>query len=301
MAVFQTPINRPILSRGPLSLGGFLFYAGLSIVVMWLDQRYDYLAGVRRGLSIAGYGVEVTVNTPFLAWRGISDYFATRGRLLKENDELRSHQRETDLKLQRFDALEQENLRLRGLRMSTEQIAQKFLVGEIMQVDLDPYRHRVRINKGSHDGVQQGQPILDAAGVVGQITRVGVFSSEAILITDAEHAIPVQVNRNGLRTIAVGTGNLSQLSLPYLASNADIREGDLLVTSGLGGVFPAGYPVGTVKKIDREVAQTLASIIATPAAALDRDREVLLVFAPELAAEPAAPPAAPAAAPKPKS
>jgi rod shape-determining protein MreC len=293
LAVFQTPINRPILSRGPLSLGGFLFFLGLSIVVMWLDQRHDYLSSARRMLSIANYGVEVTVNSPFLAWRGLSSYFTTRGRLLEENAALREHQRETDLKLQRFEALEQENLRLRGLRSSTAHIAEKFLVGEIMQVDLDPYRHRVRINKGSRDGVAEGQPILDAAGVVGQITRVGVFSSEAILITDAEHAIPVQVNRNGLRTIAVGTGNLSQLSLPYLASNADVREGDLLVTSGLGGVFPAGYPVATVVKIDREAAQTLASIIATPAAALDRDREVLLVFQAEALPEPKAAPAPP--------
>jgi rod shape-determining protein MreC len=295
LAAFQTPINRPILSRGPLSLGGFLFFAGLSIVVMWLDQRHDYLSSVRRVLSIANYGVEVTVNSPFLAWRGLSSYFTTRGRLLEDNAALREHQRETDLKLQRFEALEQENLRLRGLRTSTERIAEKFLVAEIMQVDLDPYRHRVRINKGSRDGVQEGQPILDAAGVVGQITRVGVFSSEAILITDAEHAIPVQVNRNGLRTIAVGTGNLSQLALPYLASNADVHEGDLLVTSGLGGVFPAGYPVGTVFKIDRAAAQTLASIIATPAAALDRDREVLLVFQAEAPPEPQAATAPPAA------
>ena len=297
MATFQTPINRPILSRGPLSLGGFLFFCGLSIVVMSLDQRHDYLAGARRVLSIASYGVEVTVNSPFLAWRGLSSYFSTRGRLVEENQALREHQRETDLKLQRFEALEQENLRLRGLRTSTEHIAEKFLVAEIMQVDLDPYRHRVRINKGSHDGIAEGQPILDAAGVVGQITRVDMFSSEAILITDAEHAIPVQVNRNGLRTIAVGTGNLSQLSLPYLASNADIHEGDLLVTSGLGGVFPAGYPVGTVFKIDRAAAQTLSSIIATPAAALDRDREVLVVFQPQLPPEPKAAPAPPAAGP----
>ncbi len=285
MAAFQTPINRPILSRGPISLGGFLFFVGLSIVVMWLDQGGRYLAPVRRGLSIAGYGVEVTVSSPFNAWRSLSEYFATRGRLLKENEELHAHQRETDLRLQRFDALEQENQRLRALRSSTERITQKFLVGEIMSVDLDPYRHRVRINKGSSDGVEKEWAILDADGVVGQITRVGVFSSEAILITDAEHAIPVQVNRNGLRTIAVGTGNIGQLSLPYLASNSDIHEGDLLVTSGLGGVFPAGYPVGTVKKIDRAVAQTLVSIIATPAAALDRDREVLLMVAPKVPLE----------------
>jgi len=297
LAAFQSPINRPILSRGPVSLGGFLFFVGLSIILMWLDQRQGYLGGVRRALSIAGYGVEVTVSSPFYAWGWLSNYFATRGHLLEENAELRAHERETDLRLQRFEALEQENLRLRALRKSTEHVAEKFVVGEIMRVDLDPYRHRVRINKGSNDGIFQGQAILDAAGVVGQITRVGVYSSEAILITDAEHAIPVQVNRNGLRTIAVGTGNINQLSLPYLAVNSDIREGDLLVTSGLGGVFPAGYPVGTVRKIDRSVAQTLVSIIATPAAALDRDREVLLVWFPQLPPEPAAPPPSAASAP----
>jgi rod shape-determining protein MreC len=174
-----------------------------------------------------------------------------------------------------------------------------------MRVDLNPLRHRVILSKGARDGVFKGQPVLDATGVFGQITRAGAFTSEAILISDFEGAVPVQVNRNGLRTIAIGTGDLTRLSLPFLPLSADIRKGDLLVTSGLGGVYPQGYPVATVIEVNKERAQTLAAIDATPAATLDRDREVLLVWVKqppidvdkEVPTSP--PPASSAASPKP--
>jgi rod shape-determining protein MreC len=166
-----------------------------------------------------------------------------------------------------------------------------------MRVDLDPLRQRVIINRGTTDGAFKGQPILDATGVFGQIARAGAYSSEVILISDIEHAIPVQVNRNGLRTIAVGTGDPSRLSLPFLAANVDIEVGDLLVSSGLGGAFPSGYPVGTVTSVNAQAIQTMAEISAKPAAALDRDREVLMVWlktpAPDSAADAAGKSSAP--------
>ncbi|NJO13315.1 MAG: rod shape-determining protein MreC [Gammaproteobacteria bacterium] len=221
----------------------------------------------------------------------LDESFATRKRLSAENEVLRTRLRDADLRLMRLAALEQENLRLRNMREATANIAERVMVAEILRVDVNPFRHRVIINKGSPDGVFKGQPILDASGVFGQITRAGAFTSEAILISDSEHAIPVQVNRNGLRSIAVGTGDPAKLSLPFLPTNADIKEGDLLVTSGLGGVFPSGYPVATVRKVNKEVAQTL-DISAEPAATLDRDREVLLVWVKQPPAEPAVPPAA---------
>jgi rod shape-determining protein MreC len=216
------------------------------------------------------------VNSPGATWHWLDESFATREHLRKENTELKARLRQADFRLMRYADLEQENLRLRNLRAATASISERIMVAEILRVDLNPYRHRVIINKGTHDGVVKAQPLLDAHGIFGQITRAGAFSSEAILITDTEHAIPVQVNRNGLRSIAVGTGDLNKLSLPFLPTNADIQVGDLLVSSGLGGVFPAGYPVAVVAKVDK-VAQTL-SISAKPAASLDRDREVLLVW-----------------------
>jgi rod shape-determining protein MreC len=261
---------------------------------MWLDQRQGYLEGVRHVLSMATYPLQLLVDSPSAAWNWIDESFATRERLGRENQQLRARLRESDLKLMRFADLEQENLRLREMRAATARISERVVVGEILHVDLDPYRHRVIINKGTHEGAFKGQALLDATGVFGQITRAGAFSSEAILITDAEHAIPVQVNRNGLRTLALGTGGLDRMTLPFLPTNADIKVGDLLVTSGLDDVFPAGYPVATVTKVDKMSAQTLANVVARPAATLDRDREVLLVWPNQPKAD-----AAPAPVPEP--
>jgi rod shape-determining protein MreC len=166
-------------------------------------------------------------------------------------------------------------------------------------LDIDAFRERVLVDKGARDGVFVGQAVLDAGGVFGQVARVEELTSEVILVSDAAHAIPVQVNRNGLRTIAVGTGDMSRLKLPYLSTSADVIAGDLLVTSGLGGGFPAGYPVGTVAEVKRDPAQSLAEVEVRPAAALDRSREVMFVWLkPDAAPAPApAPPAA--AAPPP--
>ncbi|HKE43680.1 MAG TPA: rod shape-determining protein MreC [Steroidobacteraceae bacterium] len=301
MVAFRSAESRPILGRGPSPGLRFFFFGLLAIGLMWLDQRQGYLEAVRRGMSMVTYPIQVAVDSPAAFWDWLSDLFATRERLRKENEQLKLEVRDADFRLMRYADLEQENLRLRGLRDATSRVTQRFIVAEILRVDLNPFRQRVIINKGTRDGAFKGQAILDASGVFGQITQVGTFSSEAILITDSEHAIPVQVNRNGLRTIAVGTGEFSlrKLSLPFLATNADIKVGDLLVSSGLGGVFPPGYPVATVTKVDKAVAQTLAEITAEPAAKLDRDREVLLIWsdeppidvAPDASATPATPPA----------
>ncbi|HEY9183167.1 MAG TPA: rod shape-determining protein MreC, partial [Gammaproteobacteria bacterium] len=171
-----------------------------------------------------------------------------------------------------------ENERLRNLLESRGRVGSRALVAEILAVDLDPYRQRFDLNRGFVNGVFVGQALIDAQGVVGQVVRVGPFTSEALLITDADHAVPVSVNRNGLRTIAVGTGDSSRLRLPYLTNNADIVVGDLLISSGLGGVFPAGYPVGRVLEVRLRPDQSFAEVIAEPASALDREREVLLVW-----------------------
>jgi rod shape-determining protein MreC len=145
-------------------------------------------------------------------------------------------------------------------------------------VDIDPYRHRVMLNHGSNDGVYKGQAVLDARGIFGQITRLGPRSAEALLITDAEHATPVRINRTGMRTIAVGTGDFKKLNLPFITGDADLQVGDLLVTSGLGGIYPAGYPVAQVSKVERDPNATFAMVEAQPLAQMDGARELLLIW-----------------------
>jgi rod shape-determining protein MreC len=182
------------------------------------------------------------------------------------------------LKLLRFESLEQENQRLRAVRESSARVVQRSLVAEIVRVDLDPFRQRVLVNKGTRDGVFRAQAAIDANGIFGQVTRVGPYSSEIILISDPEHAIPVQVNRTGARSIALGTGRSGLLSLPYMPQNTDIIVGDLLVSSGLGGVYPPGYPVAKVTAVTRDTGQPLLAVEAEPLAGLDRDPEILLVW-----------------------
>jgi rod shape-determining protein MreC len=256
----------------------FLLLAIACIALMMLDRRDQHLVRVRQALSVAVYPVRVAVDLPFRTWHSLRDTFAARDALIAENQQFRSERLETEGRLQRLEALEMENERLRQLLESTTRVGSRTLVAEILSVDLDPYRQRFDLNRGFANGALVGQALIDSQGVVGQIVRVGPFTSEAILITDADHAVPVSVNRNGLRTIAVGTGDSGRLRLPYLTNNADIVVGDLLVSSGLGGVFPPGYPVGRVLEVRLRPDQSFAEVIAEPASALDREREVLLVM-----------------------
>jgi rod shape-determining protein MreC len=197
--------------------------------------------------------------------------------LIAENRQFRRERLENEARLQRLEVLERENARLRELLDSTARVASRSLVAEILDVDLK-YRQRFELNRGLVDGVFVYQALIDAQGVVGQVMRVGPLTSEALLITDADHAVPVSVNRNGLRTIAVGTGDSGRLRLRNLTNNADIVVGDLLISSGLGGVFPPGYPVGRVVEVKLQPDQPFAEVLAEPASPLDRDREVLLVW-----------------------
>lgn len=270
--------TRPIIGRGPSLAARFLFLAGISIGLMVADHKHNYLDQARSTMSAVAYPLQWLVDSPFRAYSWLTGSFADRDSLRRENDRLTVQLRDANIQLQRLEALNEENRRLRELREASRTVAERNLIAEIMRVDLDPQRHRVLLNKGSKDGVFKGQAILDAQGIFGQITQVGRFSSQAILITDPEHAIPVRVNRNGLRTIAEGTGNLNKLNLPFLTGEADIKTGDLLVSSGLGEIFPAGYPVARVTRVERNPAETFATVEAQPLAKLDRDQEVMLIW-----------------------
>jgi rod shape-determining protein MreC len=265
--------------RSGFSVGvRFLLLAVVCVALMLLDRREQHLVRVRQALSVVVHPVRVVVDLPFSTWQSLRETFAARDALIAENQQFRRERLQTESRLQRLEALERENARLRLLLDSTARVGSRALVAEILSVDLDPYRQRLDLNRGLVDDVFVGQALIDAQGVVGQIVRVGPLTSEAVLITDADHAVPVSVNRNGLRTIAVGTGDSSRLRLPYLTNNADIAVGDLLISSGLGGVFPAGYPVARVLEVKRRQDQPFAEIIAEPASSLDREREVLLVW-----------------------
>src|SRR5579863_5828921 len=280
---------------------GLLFrcvlYSLLALALIIVDKRYDHLGKIRRLLSVVAYPVQIAVASPFEGWHWFRDSISTRDALRADKTKLEAELRVAQFRLQRYEALEAETQRLRALRGNTAGVTDRFVIGDVMNVDLDAFRERVLVDKGASDGIYVGQAVLDSGGVFGQVARVGQLTSEVILVSDAAHAIPVQINRNGLRTVAVGTGDTSRLKLPYLPTSADVVAGDLLVTSGLGGGFPAGYPVGTVAEVKRDPAQSLAEVEVKPAAALDRSKELLFVWLKPQASSPLpATSAAPAAA-----
>jgi rod shape-determining protein MreC len=250
----------------------------LSILLMYLDHRENHLDGIRKGVGAAVYPLRLAVDAPVRVWGWLGESTTSRNDLELELGRLRAERLLTNARLQRLTALEAENARLRALLDARTRVRDEVRVAEIMAVDANPYEHNLVIDIGSRDGVYDGQAIVDADGVVGQVIKTGVMTSQAVLISDTDHALPVEVNRNGLRTIAVGTGEIDQLDLPFLPNNADIRAGDLLVTSGLGGAFPAGYPVAVVNMVTRIPQEPFADVTATPSAALDQVREVMLVW-----------------------
>ena len=266
--------------RGPSALVRLVLLGLLSLVLMTADHRLNYLGSVRSALSLLLYPLQIVAAFPPQAWDWAHEIMATRERLLEENRTLRNSHLQLEVRMQRYAALETENQRLREMLGSTTHVRGRMLVSELVSVDLDPYRHEVLINKGTGDGLFEGQPVLDARGVMGQVVHVGVLTATVLMITDPSHALPVQVNRTGERTVAVGTGDLQLLRLPYLPNNADVREGDLLVTSGLGDRFPAGYPVAVISHISHDLGEPFARVDALPTALLGRAREALLVWPP---------------------
>ena len=269
--------NQSLPGRGPTPGLRFLAYAIVSIALMFLDRREGWMEEVRYGLQAATYPLQLAVSSPSAAWGWVRESVRTRETLRAENSELRNRLRNIEIRSMRYEALAQENAQLRGLRESLPTVAEKWLVAEIVHVEIDSLRPRVLINRGSNNGVFTAQAVLSDEGIVGQTTHVGPWSAEVILITDPEHAIPVQIERTGVRTIAEGTDE-GELSLPYLPSNADVKAGDLLVTSGMGGVFPQGYPVAKIVELRRDAIQPRAQVRAEPLAHINRDREVMLVW-----------------------
>jgi rod shape-determining protein MreC len=250
----------------------------ISILLMYFDHRENHLDTVRNGIGVAVYPIQLIVDAPFRFWDWLGESTTSRNDLERELGRLKAERLLTNARLQRLTALEAENARLRALLDARSKVRDEIRVAEIMAVDANPYEHSLVIDIGSRDGAYDGQAIVSADGVVGQVIKTGLMTSQAVLISDTDHALPVEVNRNGLRTIAVGTGEIDRLDLPFLPNNADIRAGDLLVTSGLGGAFPAGYPVAVVDTVTRIPQESFADVNAKPSAALDQVREVMLIW-----------------------
>jgi len=250
----------------------------LAILLMVLDHKFHQTEALRSALSVLAYPLQTLADLPANASKWLNENTQGREELQQGNQNLRKENLKLRAKLQLYDALRAENERLRDLLGSSYKIGNRILVAELSAMNLDPSRQQVIVRKGSNSGVYEGQAALDAHAVMGQVIHVTPLNATVLLITDPQHALPVQVLRNGLRTIATGTGRINQLELPYLPNNADIREGDLLVTSGMGKKFPAGYPVAKVSQVIREPGKAFATVIAEPQAKLDRSQEVLLVW-----------------------
>lgn len=254
-----------------------MMYILLAVVLMSMDQRGHYVPMIRSVMERAFEPVFIAVGWPSRVTDSIATHARSRTALISENQQLLEQLFKTAGSVQTHAALTQENLRLRSLLNATKGRAYEFSFAEMIRVDLDPFSHKVWIDHGAGDGVVSGQAVIDGLGIVGQVEDVYRNSSTVRLISDPDHALPVQINRTGLRSVAFGTGDSSHLIMPNVPLQADISPGDLVVTSGLGDRFPPGFPVGQVERVQRERSETFAVVYVLPSAALDRGREVLLV------------------------
>jgi rod shape-determining protein MreC len=250
----------------------------LSFLMISMDHRHRHLSTLRASLGMVVYPIQYVVNLPVRAVDAVAETLAGRSQLLSDNGRLRQENLLLRSRVQKFAALESENRRLRGLLDATSDLGEEVLVADVLAIETQAAKRQIVINKGSLQHIYVGQPVADAHGILGQVADVGRFSSTAILITDARHAIPVQINRNGLRAIASGGEANDELSLNFIPNNADIAVGDLVVSSGLDHRFPAGYPVGEVLSIDDVPSEQFARVRVRPAAHVGRSREVLLVW-----------------------
>ncbi|MEM7612650.1 MAG: rod shape-determining protein MreC [Pseudomonadota bacterium] len=251
--------------------------AVVCVAAMLTDQRTSWGEQPRAILMSMVYPLQLATETPARLLDWSQDSTRSRADLARENARLKRERLLADARLQQLNAISAENERLRAMLDARPRVGNDVRVAQILSVDNDPFRHRIVINKGADDGVFQRQALVDATGVVGQVVDVGKLNANVMLISDPGHAIQVEVVRNGLRTVAFGAGEFDRLEIRFLPNNADIQVGDLLVTTSLGGDYPAGYPVGEIISVEQRPRQAFAQVVASPAAALTRMREVLLL------------------------
>ena len=254
-----------------------LFLVSLCIALMFVDQRFNHLEVVRSNIALVLAPLRYLVSLPAITGSWANGWLSSHIELLNENSALKANGRILNARLQKMQVLKAENTRLRNLLGASRNLADQVIVAELLSVDQNPYRQLIEINKGSIDGVALGNAVIDDFGVMGQVIHVNPYTATTILISDPEHAIPVQFIRSGTRSVAFGNGSVDQLELRYLPATADIKVNDQLVTSGLGGRFPADYPVARVISISKDLTRGFVSVLAKPLARLDSSREVMVV------------------------
>jgi rod shape-determining protein MreC len=250
----------------------------LSLALLVADNQTAWLERPRLAISWFKPLVEFPAFAPSQLSEWLEENLKSRQALLNENARLRDQALMMERRIQRFASLTAENIRLKELLGSASTLSDSVLVAEIVGVDPDPFSHKVVLNKGAKDGAFIGMPIVDTRGLMGQIVFISEFSSRGLLVTDLRHGLSVEVVRNGVRAIALGTGSLDEIRLSHLANTTDIETEDILVSSGLGGRFPQGYPVGVVRSVERQPGRQFAEVKIKPLADLNRSRHVLLVF-----------------------
>ncbi len=256
-----------------------LVSAVLCIVLMTADHRNNAFQDARSTIgTYLVYPIQYLVAIPGSVIRWSAENLASRKKLLEKNAELHRHNIELLVRQQQLQSLQQENTRLRELMHSSSRVDEDILIAEVLTIDQDYYKQQIVINKGESSELYPGQPVIDAKGVMGQIVELNRHSARVLLISDPGHALPVQNNRNGVRTILQGKGDPAELDLLHIPNNTDIKVGDLMITSGLGDRFPPNYPAATVTDVEIRPGEPFARVVAKPTAELDTSREVLLVW-----------------------
>lgn len=271
-------------ARGPSPFARLVFFTALSLALMATDSRLQYLANARQNLMVFLHPLQVIANAPSQAFSFTNEYFSTHHRLLSENEQLRKQALTQDIALQRLNILTLENVNLRRLLQANKSLTESSTLAEIMHVGRDPFTKKVIVNRGENNQIVIGSAVVDATGIIGQVTRTYPSSSEVTLITDKSLAIPIQIERNGLRAIAFGHGRDNTLDLPYLPANVDIRDGDRLVTSGIDGVYPVGLAVATVSEVKTTPDSPFARIVCVPTGGIENHRQVLIIHTPNVVA-----------------
>lgn len=268
----------PFFKQGPSANARLAFFALLGIALLVIDSRTGMLGAMRQGVGTVLYPLQRTLLVPRDALSMSTDYLGEIHRLRTENAELRRVETANARQLLQVEQLAQENRQLRELLGARDRTVVKSVVAEVLYDTRDPFSRRLVLDKGLQHGVALGQPVVDAAGVVGQVTRVFPLSSELTLVTDRNMTIPVQVQRTGLRAIAFGGGEPGRMELRYMSVNADLREGDVVATSGLDSLYPPGLPVGRIAVVDRSRTGNFARVVVDPLAGVDRSRLLLVLL-----------------------
>jgi rod shape-determining protein MreC len=265
----------PFFRRGPAPLVRLVFFASLSIALLVLDARFKYAETLRGFIALAAYPLQQIATAPGQLATRISGFFASQATLQRENAQLRAKVVASSQDAQRYEAAAAELAQLRRLIGAQERLEYKSTPVEVLYSGRDPFSRKLLVDKGASDGIVAGQPVIDESGVVGQVTRVHPRVAEVTLLTDKDQAIPVQVMRNGLRAVAFGLGSPGALELRFMAANAEIQNGDKLVTSGIDGTYPPGLPVATVVRIERDAVAAFARIVCQPAGGDEKNRYLL--------------------------